>query len=82
MTMIQKILFRVDFSPSCIAVAPYVEKAAALFSAKVTLVHVFDLYSHDAFQLYVRSISEVAEEQHNLARDSRLVIEIAEYEWT
>jgi nucleotide-binding universal stress UspA family protein len=40
-----------------------------MFSAKVTLVHVFDLYSHDAFQLYVRSLSEVAEEQQNLARD-------------
>jgi hypothetical protein len=40
-----------------------------MFSAKVTLVRVFDLYSHDAFQLYVRSLSEVAEEQQNLARD-------------
>jgi nucleotide-binding universal stress UspA family protein len=40
-----------------------------MFSAKVTLVHVFDLYSHDGFQLYVRPLSEVAEEQPNLARD-------------
>jgi nucleotide-binding universal stress UspA family protein len=49
--------------------AAYVKRAAAIFSAKVTLVHVFDLYSHDAFQLYIRPLSEVAEEQQNLARD-------------
>ncbi len=40
-----------------------------MFGAKVTLLHVFDLYSHDAVQLYVRSLSEVAEEQRNLARE-------------
>jgi len=71
MTTIQNILFPVDFSPSCVAMATYVKRAAAMFGAKVTLVHVFDLYSHDAFQLYVRPLSEVAEEQRNLAR-SRL----------
>ena len=71
MTTIQNILFPVDFSPSCVAMAAYVKRAAAMFRAKVTLVHVFDLYSHDAFQLYVRPLSEVAEEQRNLAR-SRL----------
>jgi len=69
MTTIQNILFPVDFSPSCIAMAAYVKRSAAIFSAKVTLVHVFDLYSHDALQLYVRSLSEVADEQQNLARD-------------
>ena len=69
MTTIQTILFPVDFSPSCVAMAPYVKRAAAIFRARVTLVHVFDLYSHDGFQLYVRPLSEVAEEQQNLARD-------------
>jgi nucleotide-binding universal stress UspA family protein len=69
MTTIQNILFPVDFSPSCIAMAAYVQRSAAIFSAKVTLVHVFDLYSHDALQLYVRPLSEVAEEQQNLARE-------------
>ncbi len=69
MTTIQNILFPVDFSASCVAMAPYVKRAAAIFGARVTLVHVFDLYSHDAFQLYVRPLSEVAEEQQNLARD-------------
>jgi nucleotide-binding universal stress UspA family protein len=66
---IQNILFPVDFSPSCIAMASFVKRAAAIFGARLTLVHVFDLYSHDAFQLYVRPLSEVAEEQQNLARD-------------
>jgi nucleotide-binding universal stress UspA family protein len=69
MTTIKNILFPVDFSPSCIAMAAYVKRSAAIFSAKVTLVHVFDLYSHDALQLYVRSLSEVAEEQRNIAQD-------------
>src|SRR5258707_9225540 len=69
MTTMQNILFPVDFSPSCIAMAAYVKRAAAIFGARVTLLHVFDLYSHDALQLYVRPISEVAEEQQSLARD-------------
>jgi nucleotide-binding universal stress UspA family protein len=69
MTAIRNILFPVDFSPSCVAMAAYVKRAADIFGAKVALVHVFDLYGHDEFQLYVRSISEVAEEQQNLARD-------------
>jgi nucleotide-binding universal stress UspA family protein len=69
MTTIQNILFPVDFSPPCIAMAAYLKRSAAMFSAKLTLVHVFDLYGHDAFQFYVRSLSEVAEEQQTLARD-------------
>ena len=69
MTTIQNILFPVDFSPSCIAMAAYVKRSAAIFGARVTLAHVFDLYSHGGFQLYVRPLSEVAEEQQNVARD-------------
>src|SRR5580700_7234098 len=69
MTTIQNILFPVDFSPSCVAVAAYVKRSAAIFEARVTLAHVFDLYRHDGFQLYVRPFSEVAEEQQNVARD-------------
>jgi len=49
--------------------AAYVKRAAAIFGARVTLIHVFDLYSHGAFQLYVRPLSEVAEEQQSLAQD-------------
>ena len=69
MSTIQNILFPVDFSASCVAMAAYVKRAAAILEAKVTLVHVFDLYSHDAAQLYVRAPSEVAAEQQSLARD-------------
>jgi len=49
--------------------AAFVKRAAAIFGARVTLLHVFDLYSHDPMQLYVRPPSEVAEEQRNLTRD-------------
>jgi nucleotide-binding universal stress UspA family protein len=69
MTTIQNILFPVDFSPSCVAMVPFVKRAASIFGARVTLVHVFDPYRHDAVQLYVRPLSEVAEEQQNLALD-------------
>jgi hypothetical protein len=43
MTTIQNILFPVDFSPSCIAMAANVKRAAVIVGARVTLVHVFDL---------------------------------------
>src|SRR5260370_3668439 len=69
MTTIQNILFPVDFSPSCVAMAAFVKRGAAIFGARVTWLNVFDLYSHNAMQLYIRPPSEVAEEQRNLARD-------------
>src|SRR5260370_11210599 len=78
MTAIQNILFPVDFSPSCVAMARFRKRAASILGARVTLVHVFDVYRHDAVQLYVRPLSEVAEEQQNLARgklDSFLKVE-------
>lgn len=68
MTPIQNILFPVDFSASSAAMAPFVQRAAGLFGARVTLLHVFNVYSHDAVQLYVRPLSEVAEEQQSLAQ--------------
>ena len=71
MSTIQNILFPLDFSASCVAMAPYVKRAAGIFGARVTLVHVFDLYDRDAVQLYVRPLTEVAEEQQSLARDKR-----------
>ncbi len=66
--MIETILFPVDFSPSCAAMAGYVRRAADLFGSRVTLVHVCDLASHNAFEIYVRSPSEVAEEHRSIAR--------------
>jgi hypothetical protein len=63
MGLITNILFPVDFSPSCIAMAAYVKRAAILFGAKVSLVHAFDPSSYNAFELYVRPASDLAQEQ-------------------
>lgn len=67
--MIEKILFPVDFSPSCAAMATYVKRAAAVFGSQVTLLHVCDLASHNGFELYLRSLQEIAEEHWGIARD-------------
>jgi nucleotide-binding universal stress UspA family protein len=55
--MIRRILFPVDFSSSRLAIAPFVKRAAAMFGAEVTLVHVCDLGSHNGFELYARPAS-------------------------
>ena len=62
MPLITNILLPVDFSPSSIAMAPYVKRAATLWNAKVSLVHVFDPSSSNAFelQLHFRMITETA----------------------
>jgi nucleotide-binding universal stress UspA family protein len=67
--MLEHILFPVDFSPSCVAMAAYVQRAAAIFGAQVTLVHVCDLASHNGFELYARRADEIAEDHWSLARD-------------
>ena len=59
--MIDRILFPVDFSPSCASMAPFVQRAATLFRSSVNLLHVCDLMSHNGFELYVRSPQEIAE---------------------
>jgi nucleotide-binding universal stress UspA family protein len=69
MLLITNILFPVDFSPSSIAMAAYVKRAATLWNAKVSLVHVFDPSSSNAFELYVRPATELAEEHEGIARD-------------
>lgn len=66
--MIQKILFPVDFSTSCVAMAAYVKRAAEIFGAEVTLVHVCDLSSHNGFELYSRPPGDIAAEHWNLGR--------------
>ncbi len=68
MAFIAKILFPVDFSPSCVAMAGYVKRAATLFGASVPLVHVVDLYSHNGLELYLRPISEISEEHLDIGR--------------
>lgn len=67
MTPIQNILFPVDFSPSCQAMAPFVGRVASLFSAQVTLLHVVQP-SPSGFELAVRSLKEVEADLKELAR--------------
>ena len=66
--MIRKILFPVDFSASCVAMAAYVKRAATIFGAEMTLAHVCDLSSHNGFELYVRTANEISQEHWDLAR--------------
>ncbi len=67
MTIFQNILFPVDFSPSCVAMAPFVKKGAAMFSAKVTLIHVLE-FSSSGFELMVWPPPESEENQKQVAR--------------
>jgi hypothetical protein len=69
MRLITNILFPVDFSPSCIAMAPYVKRAATLFDARVSLIHVFDPTSYNGFELYLRRPPEIAEEHQTIGRN-------------
>lgn len=69
MRLITNILFPVDFSASCVAMASYVKRAATLFSAKVSLMYVFDPASHNGFELYlIRGSEEIAEEHQTIRR--------------
>src|SRR3984893_11662131 len=70
MRLITNILFPVDFSASCVAMASYVKRAATLFGAKVSLMYVFDPASHNGFELYlIRGSEEIAEEHQTIGRD-------------
>jgi nucleotide-binding universal stress UspA family protein len=69
MSLIANILYPVDFSPSCVAMAAYVKRAAALVGAKVSLVHVVDPTAYYGLQLYVRPISEILEEHLGIGRE-------------
>jgi nucleotide-binding universal stress UspA family protein len=66
--MMKNILFPVDFSTSCIAMAAYVKRAGEIFSAEVSLVHVCDLNSHNGFELYARASDEIAEDHWDVAK--------------
>jgi nucleotide-binding universal stress UspA family protein len=68
MAMIQKILFPVDFSPSCTAMAPFVKRGADMFSAEVTLLHVVEP-SASGFDLLVRPMREVVKDRKSVARE-------------
>jgi nucleotide-binding universal stress UspA family protein len=67
--MFENILFPVDFSPSCAAMAAYVQRAAAMVGSKVSLLHVVDLSSLNSFELYTRPLSVITEEHLNFSRE-------------
>jgi nucleotide-binding universal stress UspA family protein len=66
MATIQKILFPVDFSPSCDAMAPFVQRVAAMFSAKVTLLYVLEP-STSGFEVLTRPVPHAEEDRKKLA---------------
>ena len=69
MGLITNILFPVDFSPSSVAMGPYVKRAAAMFSARVSLIHVFNPISLSGVEDFVRGPVEIAEEHLEIARE-------------
>lgn len=77
MALISKILFPVDFSLSCIAMGAYVKRAAGMFRARVSLVHVVNPSSYSGLELYVRPVTEV-EEEHLSVGQERLASFLAE----
>jgi nucleotide-binding universal stress UspA family protein len=66
MAKIQKILFPVDFSPSCTAVVPFVKRAAAMYSAKVTLLYVSEP-SVSGFEVLARPAPEADDDCKTVA---------------
>jgi len=68
MTPIQNILFPVDFSPACAAMAPFVKRAACICSAKVTLLHVVEATA-SGFELCVRPLPEIEENRRSVAQE-------------
>ncbi len=79
-TTIKNILFPVDFSPSCAAMAPFVKRSASITSANVTLLYVLEPSASPeiGFELVARPLSEVEEDRERVARaklDSYLLCE-------
>jgi nucleotide-binding universal stress UspA family protein len=67
-SMIESVLFPVDFSPSCAAIAPFVKRAARIFSARVALLHVVEPPA-SGFELMTRSPGEIEEDRAQVARE-------------
>ena len=65
---IQNILFPVDFSPSCVAMAPFVKRTASIASARVTLLHVLEAPA-SGFELCVRPFPEIEKNHRSVARE-------------
>jgi len=68
MGLITNILFPVDFSQSSVAMGPYVKRAAALLDARVSLIHVFNPFSNNGLEQFVRVPGEIAEEHEAIGR--------------
>jgi nucleotide-binding universal stress UspA family protein len=68
-TVITNILYPVNFSSSCVAMAAYVRRAARLLGAKVSLIHIVDLIIRNGFELYSRPAQQIAEEHRNIAKE-------------
>jgi hypothetical protein len=64
--MIENILFPVDFSPPCAAIAAYVKRAALICGARVTLNSRIRSHRSQRFELYVRPLPEIADEHREL----------------
>jgi len=69
MALIEKILFPVVFSPSCVAMAAYVKRAAAMWGARVTLIHVVDPASFNSFALISAPFSEISKDYLEAGRE-------------
>jgi len=69
MSLITNILFPVDFSPSCFAMGAYVRRAATLFGARVSLLHVVDPSRYNALELFMRSPAEVTDDHLAITRE-------------
>ena len=52
MVPVGKIMFPADFSISSVAMSPYVERAAKLLGATVSLVHAIDPAAFNVFEAY------------------------------
>jgi nucleotide-binding universal stress UspA family protein len=70
MVTVQNILFPVDFSPSCTAMAPLVKRVATITTSKVTLLYVLEpsMSPTSGFELYTRPLSEVEKDRESAAR--------------
>lgn len=66
MGTIQKILFPVDFSAACDAMAPFVQRVAAMFSAKVTLLYGLEP-SNSGYEVLARPVPEAEEDRKKVA---------------
>ncbi|MGA9882993.1 MAG: universal stress protein [Candidatus Acidiferrales bacterium] len=64
----KSILFPVDFSSSCVGMAPYVKRVATLFAANVSLLHIFDPSAH-GFEAFLKQSPKIGEEHQDTVRN-------------